>query len=173
MKKEKILFHEGEIQEKVKEIADEINGDFGDEEVVIVPLLRGGFIFASDLVRHLKMPVCIDFMTTSSYGSEEESQGNVKIITDLRENIRDKNVIVVDDIMDSGNTMSDIFSILKVRKPKTLSSCVILDKPSRRQVKDMVPDYKGFTIPDVFIVGYGLNYGRLCRNIPYIYTYDE
>ena len=173
MKKERILFNEEEIREKVKEIADQINEDFGDEEVVIVPLLRGGFIFASDLVRHLKMPVCIDFMTTSSYGSEEESQGNVKIITDLRENIRDKNVIVVDDIMDSGNTMADIFSILKVRKPKSLSSCVILDKPSRRQVEDMVPDYCGFTIPDVFIVGYGLNYGRLCRNIPYIYTYDE
>lgn len=173
MKKERILFNEEEIAEKVDEIGDQINEDYGDEEVVIVPLLRGGFIFASDLVRRLKMPVCIDFMTTSSYGSDEESDGNVKIITDLREDIRGKNVIVVDDIMDSGHTMKDIMDILKVRKPKSIKSCVILDKPSRRQVDGLTPDYKGFTIPDVFIVGYGLNYGRLCRNIPYIYTYDE
>lgn len=170
--KEKILLTAEEIEARVGQLAEQITEDFKNEEVILIPLLRGGFIFAADLCRKLPMPVVLDFITTSSYGSGKASSGEVKLIQDLREDITDKNVLIVDDICDSGHTLKSIRDLLHSRGPRSLKTCVILDKKERREV-EITPDYIGFSIPDVFIVGYGLNYGRLHRNKPYIYTYIE
>lgn len=171
-KKPKVLFDVEEIAERVKELGDEISKDYDGKDIVVISLLRGSFVFAADLVRTIKVPVNIDFMTTSSYGYGEETSGIVDIISDIRADIRDKYVLVVDDIMDSGNTMKEVVDYINKKGPKSIKTCVMLDKPSRREA-DISPDYVGFTIPDVFIVGYGLNYGDFYRNVPYIFTFDE
>lgn len=171
-KKPKVLFDVEEIAERVKELGDEISKDYDGKDIVVISLLRGSFVFAADLVRAIKVPVNIDFMTTSSYGYGEETSGIVDIISDIRADIRDKYVLVVDDIMDSGNTMKEVVDYINKKGPKSIKTCVMLDKPSRREA-DISPDYVGFTIPDVFIVGYGLNYGDFYRNVPYIFTFDE
>ncbi len=135
-------------------------------------MLRGGsFIFTADLVRELSVPVEIDFMTTSSYGHSEVSSGNVDIINDIRASIKGKDVLIVDDIMDSGFTLKNVIEHLESKEPNSIKICVMLDKPSRRKV-DLEPNFVGFSIPDVFIVGYGLNYGDYYRNIPYIFTFE-
>ena len=139
--------------------------------MVAISLLRGSFIFASDLVRNISIPVEIDFLTTSSYGDQEETSGNVEIVTDIRSDIEGRDVLIIDDIMDSGYTMQYVIEHLKKKNPSSIKTAVMLDKPSRRKV-DLKPDYIGFSIPDVFIVGYGLNYGDYYRNIPYIFTFD-
>lgn len=168
----KILFTESEIKSKIKSLASEINNYYGGEEVVVVSLLRGSFIFAADLVRELNMKVNIDFMTTSSYGNETSSNGKVELVHDLRTDIEGKNVLVVDDILDSARTMSFVLNIIKNKNPKTLKSCVLLDKPSRRTEK-LDADFKGFIIDDLFIVGYGLNYGDYYRNLADIYVLNK
>ena len=170
--KPKILFDSDEISERVKELGEKISTDYEGEDIVVVSLLRGSFIFAADLVRKIKNPVNVDFMTTSSYGNEEMSSGIVEIITDVRTDIKGKNVLIVDDIIDSGHTMKKVVEFINMKEPKSIKICCMLDKPSRREA-DIFPDYVGFTIPDVFIVGYGLNYGDYYRNIPYIFTFDE
>ncbi|NLV77318.1 MAG: hypoxanthine phosphoribosyltransferase [Tissierellia bacterium] len=169
-KKPKVLFSTEEISQRVKELGEEISKDY--EDIVIISLLRGSFIFAADLVREIDIPVNIDFMTTSSYGHDEVSSGVVEIITDIRTDIKDKDVLILDDIIDSGNTMKKVVEFVQMKDPKRIKICCMLDKPSRRQA-DINPDYVGFTIPDVFIVGYGLNYGDYYRNIPYIFTFDD
>lgn len=171
-RKPKVLFTINEIAERVKKLGMEISEDYDGEDIVVIPLLRGGFIFASDLVRELKIPVNIDFMTTSSYGHSEVSSGIVEIINDVRTNVKGKNVLIVDDIIDSGYTMEKVVEFVSMKEPESIKICVMLDKPSRREA-NITPDYVGFTIPDVFIVGYGLNYGDYYRNIPYIFTFDE
>ncbi|NMB26436.1 MAG: hypoxanthine phosphoribosyltransferase [Tissierellia bacterium] len=171
-RKPKVLFTINEIAERVKKLGMEISEDYDGEDIVVIPLLRGGFIFASDLVRELKIPVNIDFMTTSSYGHSEVSSGIVEIINDVRTNVKGKNVLIVDDIIDSGYTMEKVVEFVSMKEPESIKICVMLDKPSRREA-NISPDYVGFTIPDVFIVGYGLNYGDYYRNIPYIFTFDE
>lgn len=168
----KILFTESEIKSKIKSLASEINNYYGEEEVVVVSLLRGSFIFVADLVRELNMKVNIDFMTTSSYGNETSSSGKVELVHDLRTDIEGKNVLVVDDILDSARTMSFVLNIIKNKNPKTLKSCVLLDKPSRRTEK-LDADFKGFIIDDLFIVGYGLNYGDYYRNLADIYVLNK
>mgnify|MGYP001080802013 CR=1 FL=1 len=170
--KPKILFNANEIGKRVKELGKEISKDYEGGDIVVIPLLRGSFIFASDLVRELEIPVNIDFMTTSSYGHDEISPGIVEIINDIRTDIEGKNVLVVDDIIDSGYTMEKVVEFISMKGPKTIKICAMLDKPSRREA-NITPDYVGFTIPDVFIVGYGLNYGDYYRNTPYIFTFDE
>lgn len=171
-KKERILFSREEIAQRVRELGLEISKDYKDKEMVVISLLRGSFVFAADLVREINVPVNMDFMTTSSYGHEEFSTGIVEIITDIRADIRGKNVLIVDDIIDSGHTMSKVVDYINLKEPKSITTCCMLDKPSRREA-DISPDYVGFSIPDVFIVGYGLDYEDFCRNIPYIYTYDD
>lgn len=171
-KKQKILFDEERIRRQVQRLGREISESYGDESLVVVPLLRGSFIFAADLVREIKSPTIIDFMTTSSYEDREESSGQVDIIQNLRCDIEGKNVLIVDDICDSGNTLLKIKSILERRNPKSIKTAVMLDKPSRREV-EIKPDFIGETIEDVFIVGYGLNYGDYYRNIPYIFTFED
>lgn len=171
-RKPRILFNEKQISDRIKELGDEISKDYEGKEIVVISLLRGSFVFAADLVRAITVPVNVDFMTTSSYGNREESSGVVDIINDIRTDIKDKDVLVVDDIMDSGNTMKEVVDYINKKGPRSIKTCVMLDKPSRREV-EISPNYVGFTIPDVFIVGYGLNFGDYYRNIPYIFTFDE
>lgn len=171
-KEPRILLSADRIAEKVKELGDIISKDYQGMDIVAICLLRGGFVFTADLVRELQIPVNVDFMTTSSYGHGETSSGVVEIINDIRTDIEGRHVLIIDDIMDSGNTMEKVVDFIAKKEPKTIRTCVMLDKPSRREA-NISPDYVGFTIPDVFIVGYGLNYGDFYRNIPYVFTFDE
>lgn len=171
-KRHKILFDESDIKNCIKRLASEIDKYYKGKDFVLVSLLRGSFIFAADLVREIESMVNIDFITTSSYDNEKISSGFVEIVYDLREDIKGKDVLVVDDILDSGKTMRHVVEYLKERKPSSIKTCVLLDKPSRR-TENIEADFVGFTIDDVFIVGYGLNYGDYYRNIPYIFTFDD
>ncbi len=170
-KRERTLFSREEICNKVKELGVIISKDYKDKDLVVISLLRGSFIFTADLVRELAIPVNVDFITTASYGHEETSTGNVEIVHDLRTDVKGKDVLIVDDIIDSGYTLQKVAEHLNNKQINSLKICVMLDKPTRRKV-DLNPDYVGFSIPDVFIVGYGLNYGDHYRNIPYIFTFD-
>lgn len=167
-----VLYNREEVAQKVRELGETISRDYEGEEIVAISLLRGSFIFAADLVREITVPVNVDFMTTSSYGHDEVSSGIVKIVHDLRTDVKGKNVLIVDDIIDSGNTMKKVYEFILEKDPKSVKICVMLDKPSRRE-SDIKPDYVGYTIPDVFVLGYGLNYGDFYRNIPYIATFDD
>lgn len=171
-KKEKILYNKDDIKQRVERLGKEISEHYEGESVIVVPLLRGSFIFAADLVREMTVPTIIDFMTTSSYEDREESSGEVNVLQELRYDIEGKNVLLVDDICDSGNTMKKIIQLLEKQEPKSIKVAVMLDKPCRRQA-DVTPDFIGETIEDVFIVGYGLNYGDYYRNIPYIFTFED
>ncbi len=156
------------LQEKVRELAARINKDYAEEEdIILITLLKGGAIFAVDLMHHLTVPVEIDFMSVSSYGSSTKTSGVVKVIKDLDVDITGRNVLLVEDIIDSGLTLSYVRALLLERKPKDLKICTILDKPSRRKTNVPV-EYVGFEIPDEFVIGYGLDYAQKFRNLPYI-----
>ena len=170
-KRERTLFSREDISNKVKELGIKISEDYKDKDLVVISLLRGSFIFTADLVREMSIPVNVDFITTASYGHEETSKGTVDIVHDLRTDVQDKDVLIVDDIIDSGYTLKKVMEHLKTKDLNSIKICVMLDKPTRRKV-DLEPDYVGFSIPDVFIVGYGLNYGDHYRNIPYIFTFE-
>ena len=171
-KREVIRFTEEDISNKVKELGYKISQDYLDSDFIMIGLLRGSFIFLADIVREIGKPIVVDFITTSSYENSEVSNGTVKILSDIRENIENKDVLLIDDIMDSGNTLKYVKEYIMSKKPKSVKTCVLLDKPSRREV-EITPDYVGFTIDDWFIVGYGLNYGDKYRNLPYIFSYEE
>jgi hypoxanthine phosphoribosyltransferase len=171
-KKENILFSAEQISKRIKELGKEISKDYEGKKLYVLSLLRGSFIFAADLVREITVPVNIGFMATSSYGHDETSSGNVKIVQDIADNIEGYDVLIVDDIVDTGHTMKFVMEYLKKYNPASIKCCVLLDKPSRRKV-ELVPDYKCFTIPDVFVVGYGLNYGDYYRNIPYVFNWES
>lgn len=170
-KREKTLFTKEEIKERVEELGREVSEFYQDKDLVVLSLLRGGFIFTADLIRELSVPVEVDFMTTSSYGDSEVSSGRVNIVHDIRSKIKGRDVLIVDDIVDSGYTLEKVIESLTLKNPNSIRVCTMLDKPSRRKV-EVSPDFVGFTIPDVFIVGYGLNYGDHYRNIPYIFTFE-
>lgn len=170
-KREKILFTREEISSKVKELGKELSGLYKDKDLVVISLLRGSFIFAADLIREIERPLEVDFITTSSYGHSETTTGLVNIVHDLRTSIEDKDVLIVDDIIDTGYTLLKVVEHIKAKNPNSVNTCVMLDKPSRRKV-ELTPNFCGFSIPDVFIVGYGLNYGTHYRNIPYIFTFE-
>ena len=163
-----IFISENEIHNRILEIADRINKDYEGEELTLICVLKGGVMFMCDLARKLNLSVRLDFMSVSSYGSETKSSGVVKIIKDLDDSIDGKNVLVVEDIIDSGNTLSYLIDILKKRGPKSIKLCTLLDKPSRREKKDVFVDYVCFEIEDRFVVGYGLDYDQRYRNLPYI-----
>lgn len=163
-----IIISENDIENIVSELADKINADFKNQEIILVGLLKGSVVFMSDLLRKITVPCEIDFMAASSYGSGTVSSGNVKITKDLSVDIKGKNVIVVEDIIDTGNTLSRVMEILKSRDPNTLKLCSFLSKPDRRIVNDIKIDYLGTEIPDEFVVGYGLDYDEKYRNLPYI-----
>ena len=169
---EKVLYDRAMIQERVIELGKELDEKYQGEEVLIVSLLRGSFVFAADLVREMKTKMEIDFLTTSSYENEVVSSGRVKILHELRAKVEGRHVLIVDDIVDSGRTLKFVTDYIQEKNPASVSSVVMLDKPSRREI-DFNADYVGFTIEDVFIVGYGLNYGPYHRNVPYIFTYED
>ena len=163
-----ILISEEEISTRILEIAEKINEDYKGEELTLICVLKGGVMFMCDLAKRLNLNVKLDFMSVSSYGADTKSSGVVKIIKDLDNSIIDKNVLVVEDIIDSGNTLSYLLDILKKRGPKSIKLCTLLDKPSRREKKDVHVDYVCFAIEDKFVVGYGLDYDQKYRNLPYI-----
>lgn len=171
-KKELVLYSREAIAERVGELAKEIDAAYAGEEILIIGLLRGCFVFCSDLVREMKSKMEIDFMTTSSYENNESSSGEVKVFGDLRSEVKGRHVLIVDDIIDTGHTLQTVAEAIEKMEPASVKTAVMLDKPSRRQV-DFSADFTGFTIDDVFIVGYGLNYGPYYRNKPYIYTYED
>ncbi len=162
---EKILLSEEEIAAKVKEIGAKISEDYKDKNLLLISILKGSVVFMADLMRAISIDCKIDFMAVSSYGAGTESSGNVKIIKDLDINLEGYDLLVVEDILDSGNTLSHLKKILLDRNPKSFKICTFLDKPERRTAP-IVADYKCFTIPDEFVVGYGLDYDEKYRNIP-------
>lgn len=169
--KSKVLFSEEVIKKRINEIAKSIKKDLGDEDLVVIALLRGGFIYASDLVRKLGENIIIDFITTSSYDNNEYSSGIVDILSDIRTNVENKNVLIVDDILDSGRTLLKVKKHIESKNPQNIKTSVLLDKKSRR-IENIEADYVGFEIEDYFVVGYGLNYGEYFRNIPYIFIFE-
>ena len=167
-----VLCSETEIKQRTVELGEEITSDYQGKNLYVVSLLRGSFIFAADLVRCINLKLKINFMVSSSYENAEETSGKVIIKTDIEDDLKKCDVLIVDDIADSGLTMQHVLSHLKTKNPKSLKSCVLLDKPSRRKTA-LIPDYIGFSIPDRFVVGYGLNYGDYYRNIPYVFAVTE
>ena len=163
-----ILISEAEITARINALSHEITARYADtKQLVVVGLLRGSFVFIADLVRHLDLPVEVDFMTVSSYGNEMVSSRQVRIIQDLETDIKDRDVLIVEDIIDTGHTLSQVIKILKTRAPKSLSICTLLNKPSRREI-DVPIDWTGFDIPDEFVIGYGIDYAQQGRNLPHI-----
>ena len=159
---------EEDILKRVEELAKEIDKDFEGEEVLLIGLLRGSVVFLSDLCRKLKTADTLDFMVVSSYGNGMESSRNVKIIKDLEENVKDRNVLIVEDIIDTGNTLKKVKEIIEIREPKKIKIVTLLDKPERREVDDIEVDYVGFKIPDEFVVGYGIDFAQKHRTLPYV-----
>lgn len=159
-----ILLTKEQVMARTKELADQITKDFAGEPVLLVGILRGAVVFFSDLVRMIDLDVTFDFMSASSYGAGSKSSGEVKITKDLSQSIEGLNVILVEDIIDSGNTLSALKRVLWERKPKSLKICALLDKPERREV-EMEGDYVGFKVPNEFVVGYGLDYNEKYRNL--------
>ena len=163
----KVLITEEELRECVKKLGEQISRDYQGKNLLMVSVLKGSVVFMSDLMRSITIPAQIDFMSVSSYGSDTKSSGVVKIVKDLDESLKDKDVVVVEDIVDSGRTLSYLLEMLWDRGPRSLRLCTLLDKPERRVVEVKV-DYTGFQIPDQFVVGYGLDYDQRYRNLPYI-----
>jgi len=165
--KSNVLIDEATLDKRTAEIADEINKEFAGEKVIVVGVLKGSFMFMSDLLKKINLDAEVYFLKAESYGSGTASSGNVRITKDIEKDIKGENVIVVEDIIDSGCTMKEVFKILGEREPKTLKLCSCLSKPERREC-DIKIDYLGFEIPDKFVIGYGLDYAEKYRNLPYI-----
>lgn len=163
----RVLLTEEAVDARIREIGEQISRDYAGRQVHLVCVLKGGSFFMCELAKRITVPVSMDFMSVSSYGSATKSSGVVKIVKDLDEPLKGKDVIVIEDIVDSGRTLSYLIDLLKDRHPASLSLCTLLDKPDRRVVEVDV-DYTGFQIPDEFVVGYGLDYDQKYRNLPYI-----
>jgi hypoxanthine phosphoribosyltransferase len=161
----KVLVSSGEIQERVREMGERITEDYRGKKLLLVGILRGAVVFLSDLMRHLELPCEIDFMEVSSYGTDTTSSGVVRILKDLEEGITDRHVLIVEDIIDTGLTLSYLRRSLLARKPASLEICTLLSKPSRRRV-ELDVKYLGFEVPDEFVVGYGLDFAGAYRNLP-------
>jgi hypoxanthine phosphoribosyltransferase len=164
---EEILIPENQIQKRIEILGEQISRDYQGKQVICVGVLRGAIIFLADLSRYIKVPMIMDFMDISSYGASTKSSGVVRIIKDLDENIEKKDVLIIEDIVDTGLTLDYLIRMLKSRNPASLKVCALLNKKERRQI-DVPIDYCGFDIPDKFVVGYGLDFNGLYRNIPYI-----
>lgn len=164
---QRTLFSQEEIDRRLGELAAEINRDYAGKEPMLISVLRGSFVFMADLTRKITLPCTVDFMAVSSYGKGTTSSGQVQITKDLSDDIEGKDILVVEDILDSGNTLSYLMKLLQARHPASIRLCTLLDKPERRVVP-VQADYVGFTIPDEFVVGYGLDYAEKYRNLPYI-----
>lgn len=163
----RVLLTEKEVERRIQEIGAKISEDYAGKEIHLICVLKGGSYFMCELSKRITVPVTLDFMSVSSYGSDTKSSGVVKIVKDLDDSIKDKNVLVVEDIVDSGRTLNYLLEMLRKREPASVKLCTLLDKPSRRVV-DVEVNYTGFEIPDEFVVGYGLDYDQKYRNLPYI-----
>ena len=163
----RVLLTEEEVNKRISEVAAQINKDYEGRPVHLICILKGGVFFTCELAKRLDLSVSLDFMSVSSYGSGTESSGIVKIVKDL-EPLEGKDVIIVEDIIDSGRTLAYLIEVLKQRNPKSIELCTLLDKPERRVKKQVQVKYTCFTIPDEFVVGYGLDYDQKYRNLPYI-----
>ena len=172
MRERQILFSRQQIADKVAQLGAQIAQDYQDKNLLVVGLLKGSFVFVADLMRAIDQKIVIEFMTTSSYHDAEQSTGRVEIIQDFERDLSQYDVLIVDDIIDSGLTMKSVYELIRSRGPRSLKTCALLDKPSRRKV-EFECDYVGFTIEDLFIVGYGLNYGDYYRNVDHIFIFME
>ncbi len=165
---EEILIPEVELQARVRELGEEISRDYQNKDLHLICILRGGVIFLTDLMKELTVPHSIDFMAVSSYGAgARTSSGQVRITLDLTASIRNRDVLLVEDIIDSGNTIASVLELLKTRRPRSLKVCTLLDKPARRETEVPI-DYRGFTLPDKFVFGYGLDLDEYYRGLPFI-----
>ena len=163
----RVMLSEEEVDRRIQEIGAQISRDYEGKEIHLICVLKGGSFFMCELAKRITVPVSLDFMSVSSYGGDTKSSGVVKIVKDLDDSILGKDVLVIEDIVDSGRTLSYLLEMLKDRGPKSLKLCTLLDKPSRRVV-DVKVDYTGLEIPDEFVVGYGLDYDQRYRNLPFI-----
>lgn len=162
-----VLLSEEKVDARIRELGEQITKDYEGEEVFLICTLKGASFFACELAKRINLSLTLDFIAVASYGDGTQSSGEVRMIKDLDESIEGKNVIVVEDIIDTGRTLNYLMEMLKKRNPKTLKLCSLLDKPERRLV-DVSADYIGFEVPDLFVVGYGLDYAQKYRNLPYI-----
>ena len=169
----RVLLSEEEVDKRIREIAGEINRDYAGRAVHLICILKGGVFFTCELAKRLTVPVSLDFMSVSSYGSGTESSGVVRIVKDLDQPLEGKEVLIVEDIIDSGRTLAYLIELLQKRNPKSIRLCTLLDKPERRVKKQVTVDYICFTIPDEFVVGYGLDYDQKYRNLPYIGVVEQ
>ncbi len=169
----RVLLTEEEVDRRIGKIAEQISKDYAGQEVHLICILKGGVFFTCELAKRLTVPVTMDFMSVSSYGGGTESSGIVKLVKDLDESLEGKNVLIVEDIIDSGRTLAYLIDVLKQRKPAQIRLCTLLDKPERRVKKQVKVDYVCFTIPDEFVVGYGLDYDQKYRNLPYIGVVEQ
>lgn len=163
-----VYLTEEQLNKRIAEIGAEITKKFAGESVYLICILKGSIFFTTELAKRIELPMVIDFMSVSSYGASTQSSGVVNVKKDLEHSIEGENVIVVEDIIDSGNTLSRLLTLFRSRNPKSITLCTLLDKPDRRVVDDVVCDYTGFVIPDKFVVGFGLDYDQRYRNLPYI-----
>lgn len=163
----RVLLTEEEVNKRISEVAEQINRDYAGRHVHLICILKGGVFFTCELAKRLDLSVSLDFMSVSSYGNGTTSSGAVRIVKDLDEPLEGKDVLIVEDIIDSGNTLHYLVEILYKRKPNSIKICTLLDKPERRTA-DVKVDYSGFNIPDEFVVGYGLDYAQKYRNLPFI-----
>ena len=169
----RVLLTEEEVNARISEIAARINEDYEGKSVHLICILKGGVFFTCELAKRLTVPVTLDFMSVSSYGSGTVSSGVVKIVKDLDEPLEGKEVLIVEDIIDSGRTLAYLIQVLMQRNPASIRLCTLLDKPERRVKKQVTVDYTCFTIPDEFVVGYGLDYNQKYRNLPYIGVIEQ
>ena len=167
-----VLVSEEEIEKKVIELGKQITEDYKDKDLILVGILKGAVIFMADLARNISMPVGMDFMAVSSYGRTSTSTGEVKIVKDLDFSVEGKDILIIEDIIDTGYTLNYLTDNIKKRGANSVKVCTLLDKPDRRKV-DVPVDYLGFVIPDEFVVGYGLDYDELGRNLPYVAALKE
>ncbi|HHU74299.1 MAG TPA: hypoxanthine phosphoribosyltransferase [Clostridiales bacterium] len=163
----KVMISEERVNQRIKELAEQISKDYEGKSVHLICILKGSVFFSCDLAKRITVPVTLDFMSVSSYGNEKVSSGRVRILKDLDESIQGKNVLIVEDIIDSGRTLSYLMDLLSTRSPESIEICTLLDKPERR-VTDVKVKYVGFEIPDEFVVGYGLDHEQYLRNLPYV-----
>ena len=164
----RVLLPEEDVNKRISEVAEQISKDYEGKQIHLICILKGGVFFTCELAKRITVPVTMDFMSVSSYGDDTKSSGVVRIVKDLDESLADKEVLIVEDIIDSGRTLAYLIEVLKQRGPKDIRLCTLLDKPERRVKKQVHVDYTCFTIPDEFVVGYGLDYDQKYRNLPYI-----
>ncbi|MCI5530068.1 MAG: hypoxanthine phosphoribosyltransferase [Blautia sp.] len=164
----RVLLDEETVDQRIREIAEDISREYAGKEIHMICVLKGGVFFMCELAKRITVPVSLDFMSVSSYGDDTKSSGVVRIVKDLDQPLEGKEVLIVEDIIDSGRTLSYLLDVLKRRNPNSVKLCTLLDKPERRVVKDVNVDYCCFNIPDEFVVGYGLDYAQKYRNLPYI-----